>query len=191
MDSAAQVPDSELLRQSLTRPESFGLIYERYAAAVFRHLARRVGATSAEDLLGDVFVTAFEARLRFRPHQSGSALPWLYGIAANVVRAHRRRAERISHGSDAEFVDWDAVDARVDGSAQRGALRAALASLSDGDRELLLLVAWEGLTPGEAAEALGISGVAARSRLHRARTRAQCALDRHPPLNRCADPRRI
>ncbi|MGI8879302.1 MAG: sigma factor-like helix-turn-helix DNA-binding protein [Jatrophihabitans sp.] len=69
-------------------------------------------------------------------------------------------------------MDWDAVDARLDAEAQRGRLRAALSVLSRGERDLLLLVAWEGLTPTAAAAALGISKVAARSRLHRARRRA-------------------
>lgn len=191
MDSPTQVPDNELLRQSVTRPDLLGVLYERHAAAVFRHLARRVGATPAEDLLGEVFVIALEARLRFRPHESGSALPWLYGIAANVVRAHRRRAAPTCRGTDAEIVDWDAVDARLDASARRGALRAALAVLKDEDRELLLLVAWEGLASAEAAESLGITAIAARSRLHRARARAQAALATHTTLTCGANSRRI
>ncbi len=73
-------------------------------------------------------------------------------------------------------MDWDAVDARLDAEANRGQLRSALTVLSERDRELLLLVAWEGLTPAEAAEVLGIGSVAARSRLHRARRRALQAL---------------
>jgi RNA polymerase sigma-70 factor (ECF subfamily) len=75
-------------------------------------------------------------------------------------------------------MDWDAVDERLDAWAERGRLRAALAGLSESDRELLLLVAWEGLTHAEAAAALGISPVAARSRLHRARKRALKALQK-------------
>jgi RNA polymerase sigma-70 factor (ECF subfamily) len=74
-------------------------------------------------------------------------------------------------------MDWDAVDARLDAEAKREQLRSALNVLSHHDRELLLLVAWEGLTPAEAAEVLGIGKVAARSRLHRARRRALQALD--------------
>ena len=69
-------------------------------------------------------------------------------------------------------LDWDAVDDRLDARAERGRLNAALAGLSESDRELLLVVAWEGLTHAEAAAALGISPGAARTRLHRARRRA-------------------
>lgn len=182
--------DSDLLLQSRTRPEVLGQLYERHATAVFRYLARRVGP-AAEDLLGDVFVGAVAARLRFHPHDSGSALPWLYGIAANVVRTHRRGSHMQPATCEVETVDWDAVDERLDASARRAQLRTALGSLSADDRELLLLVAWEGLTPGEAAEALGITAVAARSRLHRARARAQAALSATTPVTCSTDFGRI
>jgi RNA polymerase sigma factor (sigma-70 family) len=166
--------DTDVLRQARVRPELVGLLYERHAGAVHRYLARRVGP-AADDLLGDVFVAAVAARLRVQPHPEGSALPWLYGIAGNCVRAHLRRREPHA-ASDAPF-DWDAVDDRLDAAARRVELRQALALLTEAERELLLLVAWEGLTPAEAGEVLGLTAVAARSRLHRARTRAQAALD--------------
>lgn len=170
--------DADLLSQARVRPELLGLLYERHARPVHRYLSRRVGAAAADDLLGEVFVAAVEARLRVRPHPSGSALPWLYGIAANVLRSARRRVGGlVPHDTAVPAVDWDAVDARLDAAARRTELRAALATLTDAERDLLLLVAWEGLTPAEAGEVLGLTAVAARSRLHRARTRAQAALD--------------
>jgi len=167
--------DADVLSLARVRPELMGVLYERHARAVHRYLSRRVGAVPADDLLGEVFVAAVEARLRVRPHPSGSALPWLYGIAGNVVRSALRR--RDGHATADPGFDWDAVDARLDATARRTDLRAALAQLTDAERELLLLVAWEGLTPAEAGEALGLTAVAARSRLHRARARAQEALD--------------
>jgi RNA polymerase sigma-70 factor (ECF subfamily) len=175
--STADLADHELLVLARTRPEVLGVVYERHAPAVFRYLARRTGTPAAEDLLGEVFVAAVAARLRVQPHASGSALPWLYGIAGNVVRAHLRR--KAPHGlADHEpAVDWDAVDARLDAGARRHELRVALQALTSSERELLLLVAWDGLTPAEAGQVLGLTPVAARSRLHRARTRAQAALD--------------
>ncbi len=169
--------DADLLALSRTQPALFGEIYDRHATAVYRYLARRVGAATAEDLLGEVFAAAVTARLRVQPHVSGSALPWLYGIAGNAVRSHLRRSSAPVVLDESAVVDWDAVDARLDAVACRSQLRIALAALTDAECELLLLVAWEGLTPTEAAEALGLSAVAARSRLHRARTRAQAALD--------------
>jgi RNA polymerase sigma factor (sigma-70 family) len=175
--------DGDILRLSRVQPELLGTIYERHAAAVFRFVARRVGPAAAEDLLGDVFIAAVAARTRVRVHQSGSALPWLYGIAGNVVRSHLRQ-RMTAVPPDGETVDWGAVDDRLDARAQRDDLRLALGALTEVERDLLLLVAWEGLSPAEAAEVLGITAVAARSRLHRARTRAQAALNRLSPLER-------
>ena len=83
--------DADLLARARTHPEILGVLYERHAVAVHRYLSRRVGTGPADDLLGEVFLAAVEARLRVHPHPSGSALPWLYGIAGNVVRGHLRR----------------------------------------------------------------------------------------------------
>lgn len=173
--SPDDLSDADVLSQARVRPELLGVLYERHARSVHRYLARRVGSVAADDLLGDVFVAAVEARLRVRPHPSGSALPWLYGIAGNIVRTSRRKVPGPVPAETSSF-DWDAVDDRLDATARRTELRAALAELTDAERELLLLVAWEGLSPAEAGEALGLTAVAARSRLHRARARAQEAL---------------
>lgn len=173
--------DAEVLARSRTHPELLGVIYERHATSVFRYLARRVGVAAAEDLLGDVFVAAVEARLRVRPHTSASALPWLYGIAGNVVRSHLRRSQpRVGEDHEPPF-DWDAVDQRIDAALTRSRLRDALEALTPMDREIVLLVAWENLTPAEAGEVLGLTPVAARSRLHRARMHAQALLGRSAP----------
>lgn len=168
--------DADLLAMSRATPDLFGVIYARHAGAVHRFLARRVGAVAADDLLGEVFVVAVGARLRVKQHPSGSALPWLYGIASNVIRSHRRQAVAAVEPGERLSFDWDAIDARLDAVGRREELRAVLDALTDAERELLLLVAWEELSPTEAAEVLGLTAVAARSRLHRARTRAQAVL---------------
>lgn len=190
---AEDLPDSGLLALVRTQPDVLGVIYERQAPVVYRYLARRVGPTAAEDLLGEVFAAALGARFRVQPHVSGSALPWLYGIAGNIVRSHLRRSRAHSRADVASAaylgsaysgtVDWDAVDARLDATAQREQLQTALAALTEGEREILLLVAWEGLTPTEAAEALGLTAVNARTRLHRARAHAQAVLDQLTPVD--------
>ena len=169
--------DADLLQHARVRPDLIGTLYERHAVAVHRYLARRVGTAAAEDLLGEVFVVAVEARLRVQPHPSGSALPWLYGIAGNLVRSSLRKNAHVAPTYAVPGFDWDAVDDRLDAAGRRVELRTALNALTAAERELLLLVAWEGLTPAEAGEALGLTAVAARSRLHRARARAQAALD--------------
>lgn len=170
------VSDTELLIRSRTDPEAIGELYDRHATAVHAYLARRAGPPAAPDLLSEVFVIAVQARRRVRPHASDSALPWLYGIAHNVVRTHLRSTTPRRPIADTDGVDWDAVDARIDASAVARELQMALNGLSDVERDLLLLVAWEQLTVTEAATALGITPTAARSRLHRARTHAAAAL---------------
>lgn len=180
----AESADTDLLIESRSRPELFGVLYERHAATVYRYLARRVGPAAAEDLLADVFVAALGARMRVIPHASGSALPWLYGIAGNVVRSHFRRSGSRALLEGSTVVDWDAVDARLDAESLGGHLHTALGTLTPAELELLLLVAWEELSPSEAAAVLGISPVAARSRLHRARNHAQSALDALTRTNR-------
>jgi DNA-directed RNA polymerase specialized sigma24 family protein len=111
--------DTDLLVLSRTRPEMLGVVYERHAPDVYRYLGRRVGVGAAEDLLGDVFVAAVGARLRVHPHDSGSALPWLYGIAGNVVRSYRRRSLGQIPQDQVTAVDWDAVDERLDAGSRR------------------------------------------------------------------------
>lgn len=169
--------DRELIDGLPRQPELMGVLYERHAPTVFRYLARRAGPLAAEDLLSEVFIAALSASSRVAAHDSGSALPWLYGIALNVLRGYLRK-QQPAPGVTSDFgMDWDAVDERIDAWAERGRLRAALTVLSDSDRELLLLVGWEELSQAEAAAALGISHGAARVRLHRARKRALKALE--------------
>lgn len=173
--------DSELLAGLPRQPELMGVLYERHAPAVFRYLARRAGPPVAEDLLSEVFIAALSASSRVVAHDSGSALPWLYGIGLNVLRGHFRQRPA-APGLTRDFgMDWDAVDERIDAWAEHGRLRAALTVLSDSDRELLLLVGWDGLSHAEAATALGISNGAARVRLYRARKRALSAIEKLGP----------
>jgi len=168
--------DRLLLAGLPEQPELIGVLYERHAPAVFRFLSRRAGPAGAEDLLSEVFAAALQSGGRVVAHDSGSALPWLYGIARNVLRHHLRDSKAGGAPAHDSGMDWDAVEARLDAQARRGELRAALSVLSPAERDLLLLVAWEELTPAEAARVVGISQVAARSRLHRARMRAARAL---------------
>jgi len=176
------VADDEVLRRLRREPALIEVLWTKYAQRVFRYLSRRVGHAAAEDLLSDVFIAALDARSRVVAHDSGSALPWLYGIAHNIVRHHLRTLSTDHPIPPAETagLDWASVDARLDAQSQRGQLRTALSALSEVERELFLLVAWEGLTPAKAAKILGITGLAARSRLHRARRRAQQAFSSAP-----------
>jgi RNA polymerase sigma-70 factor (ECF subfamily) len=164
--------DQQLVsRSEADTPAAFVELYRRHGGSVHAYLARRTGRQDADDLLGEVWLRAFRGRATY-DHRCHDARPWLYGIARHVLLAHWRQGER----SPAAFADpppsdpWDDVDTRVDAEAERGRLQKALRTLSPDEREVLLLVIWEHLTPSEVAVALNIPQGTARSRLHRARS---------------------
>lgn len=167
------MPDSDasLVRKAARgHPAAFSDLLRRHGQAIHGYLARRCGRDMADDLLSEVFVRAYAASDSYDSRWP-DARPWLYGIARNVLREHWRRSgpERFVQLDGADD-PWPEVDARLDATARLAVVRRALAELATGDREVLLLVIWEGLTPAEAAAALGIPQGTARSRLHRARS---------------------
>jgi RNA polymerase sigma factor (sigma-70 family) len=175
--------DRELIRRSREQPSCFEGIFDRHAPAIYRFLRLRVGDELAEELAAETFTRAFHARNRYESRH-GSALPWLFGIAANLIRMHRRaerrrlRAYAWAASPEVGQGSVDDSDARVDAAALAPVLARALAALSPSEREVLLLHAWGGLTSAEVAQALGIGSGAARKRLHRARVRAAQHLER-------------
>jgi RNA polymerase sigma factor (sigma-70 family) len=166
-------PDAELVKRSLTEPRCFEELVAVHGARVHSYLYRRAPG-AADDLLGEVWLAAFEGRHRYDP-DLGLVASWLFGIAHNVLLAHHRRERRQAgvrrFGHEVASDDWGLVDARLDAAGIASDLRIALAELPTDEREILLLVAWEQLTPTEAAQVLGIPAGTARSRLHRARAR--------------------
>ncbi|TQS40104.1 RNA polymerase sigma factor [Cryptosporangium phraense] len=151
-------------------------LFDRHGSTLLRFLARRVPPAEAEDLLGEVFRIAFERRAAFDPSR-GEVRPWLYGIAANLVAKHHRgearrlRAmARLSPPAPADDPADRAV-AAADAGALRPRLLDGLEALPEGERQALLLFAWEELTYEEIAFALGIPVGTVRSRLSRARAR--------------------
>jgi RNA polymerase sigma factor (sigma-70 family) len=163
--------DEEQLRLAQEVASAFEPLVERFAPAIHAYLVRRA-PRAADELLADVWLAAFSSRGTFDPARGG-ARAWFFGIARHVLLAYYRRAatQDPPHHTAQPDTDWAAVDARLDAAAVRPALRAALADLPAVERDLLLLVGWEQLTPSEAAEVLGIPAGTARSRLHRARER--------------------
>lgn len=182
--------DAQLIARSLDDPELFAELYHRHAAELHRYVARRLGTVLAEDVVGQTFLIAFHRRTRYdrtRP----KALPWLYGIAANVINEHRRselRAYRAFARTGVDPVaqttgsDADTVEGKVTAQASSPALAAALRSLSEGDRHVLLLIAWADLSYDEVAEALRIPLGTVRSRLNRARRKMRTALPELDPI---------
>ena len=172
--------DAEVIRRSLTEPEAFGLIYDRHAATLLRFLGRRAGAEVAEGLIGELFRIAFERRKTFDALRA-SALPWLYGIGANLLLKHRRGEARRLRAS-ARMIDREPSDRRASARALEARVlfprvADAIEALPDGEREALLLFAWEDLSYQSVAEALELPIGTVRSRLNRARARLRELLE--------------
>jgi len=168
--------DAELLARAATEPELFGVVFDRHFVTIHRYLERRIGRDGADELSGEVFRIAFEQRKRFRPvHES--ALPWLYGLATNLMlkrwRGERREAravarlEAASHNGSGP----DEGGGRIAATMARDRLLQALAELPAADRDVVVLIAWEDLSYEEVATALDIPVGTVRSRLNRARRR--------------------
>jgi RNA polymerase sigma factor (sigma-70 family) len=184
---ARRETDAAIVTGSRTDPERFGEIYDRYAGDVHRYLARRIGAALADDLTAETFLAAFRGRHRYDP-AAERALPWLFGIATNLLRRHAR-TERAQYrawertGADPTVADnhADAVAAGVTAEATVRRLAGALARLTARERDVVLLVVWESLTYEETAAALGVPVGTVRSRLNRARRRLRDALGGSDP----------
>jgi RNA polymerase sigma factor (sigma-70 family) len=172
--------DAALIERSLTEPELFSEVFDRYYAEIHGYVSRRLGSSLADDVASETFLIAFDRRRRYDAAHP-SARPWLYGIASNLIsrhhRAELRRYRALARSGVFDVVDgMEGVAARLDAEALRGRLAVALLEVADPDREVLLLVAWGQLSCEEAARALGIRAGTARSRLHRARKRTRAAL---------------
>ncbi len=161
------------------REQRFTKLVQANADAIHQYLRRRFpgcDAADAEDLLADVMAVAWR---RFDDIPSGMELPWLYGVA------RRRLLNARSRGSRRERL---AAPLRPQGPAPAAEdvviadleLQRALAQLSDKEREVLMLTAWEGLRPDELALALGISVNAAAVRLSKAKSRLRSLLADSP-----------
>jgi RNA polymerase sigma-70 factor (ECF subfamily) len=140
-------------------------IYAEHVDAVRAYVRRRAPESLVEDVVADVFVVA----LRRIDEVPRNALPWLYGVARKTLANERRRQSRVAPVAPEVSYEPEPV-----GDSQ---LAAAFAALSDADREILRLVAWEGLALRRAARVLECSPVAARVRYHRAKARLRARLD--------------
>jgi RNA polymerase sigma-70 factor (ECF subfamily) len=159
---------------------SFDAAFAAEFGPLYGYLRRRVGADAAEDLAAATFATAYANWDRYdvvRPLR-----PWLYGIAANLVRHHWRKERRMlrayAHTGVDPVVspDDEGVDP-VEAQARQRQLAAALAELRPQEREILLLHAWAGLSDGEIAAALALPLGTVKSRLHRTREGLRNRLD--------------
>jgi len=166
--------DARILRDSVSDPTIFSSVYERHLVSVASYVARRTGPELSEDLTAEVFARAFRKRSVFRD-QHGSALPWLLGIANNVI-ADQRRAERRRLETLRRLATVRPVSSETSVGVLGPELVGELLRLPDADRDTLLLVVWGELSYAEAATALSVPIGTIRSRVARARRRLAAAI---------------
>jgi RNA polymerase sigma-70 factor (ECF subfamily) len=157
------------------RRERFEAVYRELYAPICGYALRRLREPEdAAEVIAETFATLWR---RFDRCPQGDELrPWLYGVARRVIANQRRGERRRSALSERLAAHADPTTEAVHAAEAPSDLARAFASLSDSDRELLSLVAWEGLTGDELAVALGTNRAAVRLRLHRARKRLRDAL---------------
>jgi RNA polymerase sigma-70 factor, ECF subfamily len=175
--------DRQLLRNA--DPASFGTLFERHGKAIYNYCFRRTADwATAEDLTSVVFLEAWRKRKEVRL-QGDSLLPWLYGVATNVLRnrsrslrRYRAALERLPRGVEADFADD--VAGRLDDERQMCAVLEAVRQLPTREQDVFALCAWSELSYEEAAVALGVPLGTVRSRLARARARLHARLEISP-----------
>lgn len=172
--------DAVIIGASVAEPGLFAGIFDRHSGRIHGYLARRVGRDDADELLGDVFRIAFQNRGRYDLGRADAA-PWLYGIASNLVRQHRRSEERqlrlATRLAGVRIVDSAGPESDLDTLSDAATAMSAIFELEDGDRDVVLLYAWEDLSYAQIAEALDLPIGTVRSRLSRTRTRIRHHLD--------------
>lgn len=147
--------------------ERFALIFDAHLRAVRAYAVRRVPRQEADDVVSETFLVAWR-RIDDVP---ADALPWLLGVARRVLGEERRAALRRDRLQERMVIEGSIAGGEPGWTEPDGTVLAALAALPARDRELVLLVCWEGLSSADAARIVGCTPTAARVRLHRARRR--------------------
>lgn len=152
-------------------------LFEEHAGRLLVYARRQVAPQDAEDLVSDAFVVALR-RLDDVPSDTGEALAWLIATVRKLAaNHHRRRSTQDRYWRDVVSEGWHSTASPEEAIADRDRCVDALAQLATADRELLLLVAWEGLTNEQAASVLGIRRNTLAVRLNRARQRLESHLN--------------
>lgn len=170
--------------------DAFGVLFRRHVRPITGYAVRRCdNADDVADLVSDTFMIALDAANRYVP-QTDTALPWLFGIARRVHTRQRRRTRSflrlVTKNTNAQIryegAETDAIEAALDAQRAGSEMYAAMRRLSQGEREVLELVALAGMSPSEAALALDLTPNAARLKLSRARKNMQRMLrpELHP-----------
>lgn len=159
--------------QTPTDREWFEQMFRSHHAAVHSFTRRRIAPEAVDDVVSETFLVAWR-RLRDLPDEP---LPWLLGVARRVIATRLRGDARRLRLQARVQAEYKAPAAGIPAPADAGAIAAALGRLNDADRQALTLIAWDGLTPSQAAAVLDIPVNRFRVRLHRAGKRLRWALD--------------
>jgi len=169
-------PDDSTLwsRSRAGDSDAFGLLFERHAKTIYNYCFRRIGDwTTAEDMVSVVFLEAW--RRKEKDLLPEKVLPWLYGIATNVVRNRRRSERRFAAAlrrvpEPQSEPDFSArADEQLDDKAQMKRVLALVEHLPRHEQDVFALCAWSELSYEDASVALGVPVGTVRSRLSRAR----------------------
>ena len=182
--------DAHLDLTADVRRRRFEALYAEHQAGVLGYVLRRTdSAHDAADVIAETFLVAWR-RLDDAP-TGASARLWLFGVARRVLANQRRGERRRNQLAERLRGELAARDPPTAPSGELAELAAAYGSLAEGDREVLALEAWEGLSAAAVATVLGCSHNAARIRLHRARRRLRTAIaESHGPRPDGAPPAR-
>lgn len=150
--------------------QRFEEVFDRHSAAIQAYCLRRTPAADAQDAAAEVFVVAWRRRSELPDDEQ--VLAWLYGVAYGVVRNQRRATKRRHNlrrrlSGLARAPNPGPEEVTLQHTAYHS-VHTALKALSSADREVVTLVAWEGLTRDQVAQVLGCSAEAAKKRYQRA-----------------------
>ena len=176
--------DAELIKQAGSNPEAFAEIYRRHSRVIHSWLRARIHPDVALELTAETFSEAALSLRRFQDLSNGSALPWLYGIARNLLlrylerqRVEARARKKLGVSVAVNEDGFDAVDERLRSNQLRHFLASALAQLPEKQRRAVELRVIEELSYAEVARSLGCTPLAARLRVHRALATLEGSLD--------------
>lgn len=154
----------------------FARLYAGNGRHVMAYALRRAERPEdAADVVAETFLVAWRRLDDLPPAEE--VRPWLYGVARRVLANQRRGEQRRGRLSERLRTDLSTLISTETAPEAETAVMRTLGRMDPRDREVLLLVGWEGLSPSEIAALLGISRAAARNRLHRARARFRKELE--------------
>lgn len=155
---AVEITEQALLAQVRDLDQrALGQVHDRYYPEIYRYALYRTGRTEvAEDIAGEVFLRLLDALHGGRPPRT-TLRGWLYGVAANLVADHFRRAPRESAELDENAAGASSPAAEAEARLRAESVRAAMRQLTAEQQETLTLRFGEGLSVEETAAALGKS----------------------------------